>query len=176
MSVEVKNLDSFNASVMGWFAAVEKAAAEAAVGLAHTAFNHILYVSPQNSGDFVANWKIQAGRITPSFQENAIGGRDSIQSLMGAGKYQRGDERAIQHAKSRNAGALAGFKLGGSIYIHNSAAHDEPYAMKIEDGLISFRPANVGSDAVARRGAAYTANRYKYIGGAQLQALRRAGV
>ena len=54
MSVEVKGLGAFDAAVKSWFAAVEEAAVEAAVGLAHEAFEQILETGPQFSGDFVA--------------------------------------------------------------------------------------------------------------------------
>ena len=53
--VKVTNLSAFDAQVEAWFAAVEKAAAEAAVGLAKRVFDKVLIESPQYSGDFAAN-------------------------------------------------------------------------------------------------------------------------
>ena len=58
MSAALRGLPQFNAEVKKWFAAVEREAAKAATGLAKQVFEKVLEESPQNSGDYVANWKV----------------------------------------------------------------------------------------------------------------------
>lgn len=178
--IKISNPANFRASVESWISAVETAAENAAKGLAHKAFNHVLYISPQASGDFVANWKIEINKITPSFDENATGGRDKGDEFGGYlnlghknAPYSRGSPQAINYAKQMAAGALDGFKLGGKIFLHNSAAHDEPYAWKIENGRIHLRPENLGATRVVARAAAHVLNRYKTIYRGQLAELTR---
>lgn len=162
--IEVKNLSAFDRTVQDWFDNVEKAAAEAAVGLAHEALDSILENSPQYSGDFVANWKV-GKTVDGSFTSNAIGGLDAAEP------YKRGDTPAMAYARSQvNWPTL---KLGESVYLFNNAHHDEPYALKIEAGTIKLRPVNEGADHVVRRAALTLAFNYTNIGPIQLEGLRK---
>lgn len=175
MSVAVKNLAEFDRDVMAWFAAVEEAAAEAAVGLAKRVFDKVLIESPQYSGDFAANWKVSVNAPSTAFKPDAVRpsfakyhDQDGIKQRK---PFGRGDPEAIAHAKAQ--ANWSKIKLGDVIYISNSADHDEAYAFKIEEGKIKFRPVNEGADAVGRRSMQFVANHYPYIGGSQLSALRR---
>lgn len=147
--IKVTNLAEFDAEVQRWFNAFEKAAAEAAVGLAKAAFKQILETSPQYSGDFVANWKVQINGVTPSFTSNAVGGLDREVP------FQVGDRPAINKALS-NA-KWPRIKLGDSIYLHNTAFHDSYYAWKIENNQINFRPVNEDAHHVVTRALYATA-------------------
>lgn len=174
---------SFNTDVSSFFAQVRVAAQEAAAGMAHVALEEILEASPQFSGQFVANWQLTP--YTPSFvayddpmhfEEKNMG------SMMGMGggaePYEKGDTPAIDFALERAAKGLVRARaapLGTSIFLSNSSTHDEPYAWKIENGEISFRPENPNADRVVQRGAFFVRNRYKHINGNKLDALRKVG-
>lgn len=172
MGVKVKNLDSFDLAVQKWFSNVEKAAAQAAVGLAKVAFNHILENSPQYSGDFVANWNVG---LKPSSRFVTFGGSGTRLNAYGhyvpLKPFQRGDSPAIDHAKSRAQWPT--LTLGQSIFLSNSAAHDEPYALKIEDGTIKFRPVNGDAGHVVARAKQHVGLHYKHISKAALAALQK---
>ena len=167
--LQVKGLDAFSATVNQWLGNVEKAAAEAAVGLAKQMFHQILYTSPQYSGDFVANWKVGYGTIDTSYQTGIF-----TSELYDADEpFKRGDTKAIRHAQA-NANWRPLVKLGQTIYLSNSSAHDEPYAVKIEAGLIRLRPVNNGAAHVVRRAVTAYSNRYAKINAAQLTKLRKS--
>lgn len=165
--IELLNLAKFDATVQGWFSAVRTAAAEAAVGLAHEAFEEILDHSPQYSGDFVANWRVGT-QTTDEFTSGAVSGG----SLMPI--YGKGDEPAKVYARSH--AQWPKLTLGQSLYLYNSARHDEPYAWKIESGDIVFRPINEGSDHPVHLAALMTAFNFNQIGPVQLDGLRKFGV
>lgn len=174
--IKVKNLDSFDAAVQQWFAAVENAAAEAAVGIAHQVFEEVLETSPQYSGDFVANWKVSTNPNYSEFTPNAVGGYFKGKGDLNAMGpiFQMGSSPAMQYARS-NA-KWPKIKLGKSIYLHNNARHDEPYAWKIENGEIRLRPVNEGAEHVVRRALASVSFNYHNIGPVQLDVLRKFGV
>lgn len=157
-------LDKFNADVQAWFSAVEDAAAEAAVGLAQEAFEQILETGPQNSGDFVANTNVSVGAPDFSFEPAAV-------PTPNATLFQMGDPAA--QAKARAKAQWATPALGTSVFIASNATHDEPYSVKIEQGLISLRPANAGADHIYARATAHVQHRYAHIGKAQLADLRK---
>jgi len=175
---------SFKADVSAWINAVKDAAGDAAIGMAKIAFNHMLYISPQYSGDYAANWKVGFDRVDDSFDMNAVSpdhhGYRNSEGLAEVAPYKRGDMPAINYAKGH--ASWDGFRLGQSIYLSNSAFHPdrdeggygviEPYAWKIENGEINFRPVNEGAAHIARRGASYVANRFKTIDAGKLALLR----
>lgn len=166
--IKVENLDTFDATVQRWFADVEKAAAEAAVGLAREAFDQLLETSPQFSGDFVANWKVSKSPGDPGFEVDAVGGFNR------AAPYKMGDSPAMSYARA-NA-KWPKIKLGESVYLSNSAKHDEPYAFKIERGQINLRDVNKGAAHVVSRAVLHTSFTYQNIGPVQLDWLRKMGV
>ena len=175
--LEINGLDAFDRQVMAWFGAVEKATAQAAVGLARRVFDKVLIESPQYSGDFAANWQVSVGVPSTKFTVGVI--RPKIKAYADSDgirdfePFKRGDPEAVAYAKSH--AAWPELKLGQTIYISNSAEHDEPYAWAIENGKINFRPVNAGADAVARRSMAFVANRYPTITSSQFSVLRRLG-
>lgn len=166
MSVEIKNLAEFDAAVTAWFAAVEEAIAEAAVGLAHEAFEEILETGPQYSGDFVANTRVSVGTPDTTFEPYVLGRPARNPFYMGAPEAQ-------DHA--RHNAHWPQLKLGQTLYISSSALHDEAYSWKIENGEIALRDVNRGGDHIYARAAAYVAHRYTNIGPVQLDILRKFG-
>ena len=175
--VKVTNLSAFDAQVEAWFAAVEKAAAEAAVGLAKRVFDKVLIESPQYSGDFTANWQVSVDAPSTKFTIGVLrpklnGYADSV-GIRGIEPFKRGDPEAIAYAQSHAVWPT--IKLGQTIYLSNSANHDEDYAWKIEDGKIKFRMVNQGAAAVGRRSIEYVGHRYPVIGQSQFSILRRVG-
>lgn len=176
MAAVIQNLAEFENSVQSWFKAVRGAAEEAAVGLAKRVFDKVLIESPQSSGDFTANWKVSVGAPDTTFTIGVIKQRLSHADHEGIKwelLYKRGDPEAIAYAKSH--ANWQPIRLGQTIYISNSAEHDESYAMKIENGSINFRPANKGAEAVGRRSVAFVAGRYGVISKESLAVLTRVG-
>ena len=176
--VKVTNLSAFDAQVKAWFAAVEKAAAEAAVGLAKRVFDKVLIESPQYSGDFTANWQVSVDAPSTKFTIGVLrpklhGYADSV-GIRGIEPFKRGDPEAIAYAQSH--AIWPSIKLGQTIYLSNSANHDEDYAWKIEDGKIKFRMVNQGADHVGKRSLDFVAHRYPVINKSALAILRRVGV
>ena len=173
--IKVTNLASFDASVQRWFKAVEDAAAEAAVGLAHEAFEQILETSPQYSGDFVANWQVSKSPVAGAFVANAVGGYK--EGVGGANKlnplFHIGSTPAMVYARSK--ANWPKIKLGESIYLHNNAEHSAPYAKRIEDGYVKLRDINEGASHVVRRAISMVAFNFHNIGPVQLAGLRKFG-
>lgn len=165
MSVEVKNLAEFDATVIGWLKAVENVAREAALGLAHNAFEEILETAPQYSGDFVANTRYAIGAPDTTFEEGLGGGKMHDPKQMGDSQAQNVARSRVRWRKPQ---------LGESIFVSSSAKHDELYAWKIENGQIALRPVNEGADHIYRRAAANTGHKFSRIGSVQLAALRKA--
>lgn len=165
--VKVTNLASFDAIVQSWLSAVEKAAKEAAVGMAHEAFEQILETSPQGSGDFVANTNVSVSHPNYEFVENAAGTTNSAQ----AGK---GDEQAMNVARSKVdwSSISNSLVLGEPVFIASKAKHDQYYSGLIEEGKIKLRPINAGADHIYRRAKGYVMNRYAKIDKGALARLR----
>ncbi len=166
--VKVTNLSAFDAQVDAWFAAVEKAATEAAVGLAREAFEQIIENGPQNSGDFVAQTKVSVGAPAPvsDFEPFQLHNKAND-------PFQMGDSPAMEYAKSHAVWPT--IKLGQTVFISSSAKHDEFYAWKIEKGQIKLRPENAGAVAIYARAARHVGHRYNFIGGVQMDWLRKMG-
>jgi len=180
MSVALKGLPEFDARVKGWFAAVEKAASKAAAGLAKAAFTHIIENGPQYSGDFVANIKVGLGKINYDFDPGVVPHERGYHNLAGKegvlNPGGRGDKPAMDYARTYAALEWGRVKLGESIFISSTAAHDEPYSWLIEDGKIKFRPENLGADHVFQRAHAHVKNLYGTIGKSEFAILQRIGV
>ena len=167
MSVAVKKSAGFDAALSRFIEKARNKAEEAAVGMAKVAFDNLLKNSPQYSGDFAASWRVGYGAIKDYTCESS--GSFPMEEPL-----HRGHPDAISTAKE-NA-TWGKLKLGQSIFISNTATHDEPYAMKIERGEITFRTVNMGSDHLVRRAHAYVLRRFGTIGPTQLAALRSVGV
>ena len=172
VNITPESVASFDKSVQSWLGAVRQAAGQAAVGMAQQAFNHALRTSPQYSGTFVANWRMNIGSPDTSWDKDPLGTKDDRPA-----PFQIGSHRAIRYAKAHEAGKLAGFQLGQSIYVSNSTMGDEnlSLALEIEEGRIKLRPVNMGAYKIARRARDHVLNRYKTIGRSQLAALQRIG-
>lgn len=167
VKVTPESLATFDASVQGWFAAVRKAAEEAAVGLAHEAFEQIIQTAPQSSGDFVANTNVSVWAPEPNFEASAVPTHNS-------NIFQMGDTPAMDHARRKVSwpAITESLALGESIFIASNAKHDQNYSMKIENGLINLRPVNAGADHIYARARDFAQRRYSHIGRAQLETLR----
>lgn len=160
--IEIKNVGEVTQTIDRWLADVEAMTTRFCRGVSVTLFEKILHNSVQYSGDFAANWKYEINSITPEFKAGAI---PEFHDQEGAITWTHGkagdrlpffsrfrpmDERGLQHlaisyAVRANRTKDAAFKLGDTIYIHNSAAHDEPYAQKIESEQINFRVKGSGA-------------------------------
>ena len=176
--IKLNGLGKFDSDVKKWFRAVEVAAGEAAAGMAAQSFNQVLYTSPQFTGDFVANWRLNIGSPDTTFVPYAVAPSASTYAgRLGFEPFGMGDTQAIRYAKVQMAGKLQGFKLGQSIFLSNSAKHDEAYAPLIEAGLINLRPVNSGAAHVLERALRFVRGRNSNIkSAAHLAALRRIGV
>lgn len=172
-------LDQFSAQINAWMLRVGQATQQAASGMAGLALQEIVKESPQYSGDFVSGWEV-------SFNGPAYIWRPAKLYTQDDAPFQKGDEPAMDHALRKAAPNLAraamagsaqrGYGTGVSIYLSNSAKHDEPYAWKIEKGEIDFRPVNPDADHVVARAAGVVGRRYRTIGKGQLEFLRSVKV
>lgn len=171
MFAELKGLGDFDAKVKGWFAAVETAAGAAAVGLAKNVLDNALVNSPQFSGDYTASWRVGIGTVDTSYEVGAVQMRpDNFGDFI---PFGRGDAPAIQFAKAKAASVWpTKLPLGTSIYISNSARHDEPYAWKIENNQINFRSVNMGAYDVGRNAVKRVWRRFNTINKTQLDVLK----
>ena len=176
-------LEAFDATVRGWFEAVEEAAEKTAIALANEVFNKALEESPQFSGSYAANWRLTYGHLDKTFEFDPLGTKQQ-----GNAAYQRGSAPAMAHARGKASGQT-GFKLGQSIFVSNStksanevtrgefnASMFTDLAWKIEEGKIKFRPVNEGADHVAARSLNFVAHRYPTINKASLTTLIGLGV
>lgn len=137
---EVKGLEQFTAAVDAWLLATEQHIADVARGIAVETFDTMLRISPQYSGDFVANWNVSVDQPDESFRQFRTF-QDSHKA-----PFIGGDAEAQAEAKLRNRGRADGFTLGQTIYITNASVHaGDYYAGLIEDNQIKFRPGNAGA-------------------------------
>lgn len=149
----VTNKAQFDAKIAAWIAAVKAGAERAVTRMARDAQRFATLSSPTFSGDFASNWNVSYGTVDTTFHTS--GG-----DYMPIGNNLRA--QAINSALSVTQGRfnMQGFKLGQKVFIANSAAHDEPYAILIERNQINFRPVNMGKDRVA--GKTYDHLRHTY--------------
>lgn len=138
--LKVLNQDRVFAEMDAWLDAVKRELEDIARGLASQALRRLVFNSPQYSGDFAANWRVSINTPDTRFDVGAI----VLTPKKGFKPFIQGDMPAINRAISNADGNLDAFHLGDTIWIANSARHDELYAWKIEDNQISFRPGNYG--------------------------------
>ncbi len=136
--IRIENLDEFIKTVDAWEAETTTFVTQVARGVTVELFKYVVQISPQFSGDFTANWKYELNKVTPSFKEGLFHDRET--------NFREGNAEAVLHAR-REAAKVKGFKLGDTVYFHNSAEHEEGYAMKIWKNQIDFRPVNQGNIA-----------------------------
>ena len=176
VALSVSNLSEVNSKVKAWFGAVEDAARDAVVGLAKEVLDNALINSPQYSGDYTASWRVTSKVIDYTYEKDAIPGAARWnQGSGGPEPFGRGDQQAIDFALKHNAMVWPTIKLGQTVFISSSAKHDEFYAWKIEKGQIKLRPENAGAVAIYARAARHVGHRYNFIGGSQMDWLRKVG-
>lgn len=162
--IEIRNLAEVFDQLDAWTSGVETLAEKVVKGIATDSFNHLLFHSPQYSGDFAANWRMSVNQINTTFvpldssREGADGKWDLVFNL-----YDTGSAPAIEEARNRNRGNLSSFKLGDTIFIANSSSHDESYAPKIEADQISWRPDSHNSGRPIAITVGYIGQRYGVI-------------
>lgn len=146
------------AAINAWFADIEQIAVGVARGISVELFNKLLDNSPQFSGDFAANWNYSINVVDKTFRPlESIPGAGAVPfgraeeghipryALNDYGHRSQGDPEAIEEGKRRNAGKERRLvKLGQTVFISNTSAHDELYAMLIEENKIKFNPGNRG--------------------------------
>jgi hypothetical protein len=147
----------FGAQMEKWIKEQAQVTEAVARGFAIEAFKRLLTFSPQYSGDFVMNWRIslnQPDRGGADFTDKSLLGPNALQ-VQGS-PFKAGSMKAVSAAIRLNEGRLNDFRLRLDdktpttiVYFTNDSRHDEPYAWKIEDNQIIFRPGNEG--AVVRR-------------------------
>lgn len=151
--IYVGNLEQVSGQLDAW---VERVEAQATVKLKATSIHALTWLarhSPQFSGDFAANWKVAVNGTDASFDTGAVEAKwtDPRGAAFGTESYKQGDAPAITYAFTRGAPVIQQAKLGDYLTLSNSALHDEPYAWKIENNQIKFRPENAeGGRVVAR--------------------------
>lgn len=184
--LKVTNIREVEKGLDAWLAAAEAKITNVTRGLGAVLFKTIVKESPQYSGDFAANWKYSLNSIDHSFTKDLFDGAVSRTEVIRqdlrnsnylftrkypVGGFIKGSPAAVDYAMAVNKGKDAAFKLGDTIHMSNSAAHDESYAMLIEDNKIKFRQGNNG--APARLGAMHFMNAHRTITKARAEGLAR---
>ena len=176
VALSVSNLSEVNSKVKAWFGAVEDAARDAVVGLAKEVLDNALINSPQYSGDYAASWRVSPGVIDYTYEKDALPGAARWnQDKDGPAPFGRGDQQAIEFALAHNAAVWSTIKLGGTVYITNSAQHEDAYAWKIENNEITFRTPNMGAYRVGQNAVEKIARRHPTITKAQLNSWKALG-
>ena len=176
VALSVSNLAEVNSKVKAWFGAVEDAARDAVVGLAKEVLDNALINSPQYSGDYTASWRVTVNHIDTTYEKDAIPGAARWnQDKDGPAPFGRGDQQAIEFALAHNAAVWSTIKLGGTVYITNSAQHEDAYAWKIENNQITFRTPNMGAYRVGQNAVEKIARRHPTITKAQLNSWKALG-
>jgi len=166
----LKNVAQVSKQIDAWEQLIYQITRETAIGYSVRAFKLVLTKSAQYSGDFAANWKYSVGSVDTSFQAGVMGTK--FGGKPGVRASQMGNPKAITYAINANKGRTSAFALGDEIFISNSAEHTEPYAWKIENKQIRFRPGNKG--APMARTLAEMRSLYQKITPAQASRLRKA--
>ena len=167
----VSNPGDFALQIDRWTDGVKKAAAEAARGLAHEAFERLLRNSPQYSGDFAAGWGVGYGALVSNFREGVFPGHEYGGDL---DPFGRADLPAMEHARANVVWQTP--KLGTPIFIANDARHEHNYALLIENDQINWRTPNMGSGHLVTKVVKSMSRTYSHITKSQLETLRKAGV
>lgn len=135
ISVRITNLSQFRAQCATWVANTKRQLEGVVFTMMYDAQAWATNISPVYSGDFASNWNVSFGSPDTTFVSTkdyyGMDYPDPVSAPWGKGNFN-----------------LSGFTLGQRAFLTNAAEHDEPYAWKIENGTISFRPVNVGRDAV----------------------------
>jgi len=156
IKVNITNAAVFKAQVAAWAEGVNVAGGIAVTKMMKDAQLQATLLSPVYSGDFASNWNVKAGSPDTTFSSSG-------------GDYMRVDSNLRTHPLTSSVSVtpgnfnMSGFKLGQTAYLSNSAAHDEPYAWKIEDNKINFRPINQGKHRVRGKTLDYLGVKYKQI-------------
>ncbi len=157
------DLANLQKTVQNWLGAVEVATAQAAVGIAHHAFEEILKTGPQYSGDFVANTRVSmTGKPDTTFVANPL--------EFAADAKHRGHPEAMEKARANAKWTTP--KLGTPVIISSTARHTDDYSHKIENGKIQFRPVNEGSDYIYHKARDSAKREYAHINKSKLAQLR----
>ncbi len=181
--LKITNLRQVEKDLDAWFASVEKDAVTISKSYADKTYSILLGRSAQFSGDFVANWNISIGTKDLSFKRFTATRNDGTKRGrsfdVNDANYKMGDKPAMTEAKSRNAGRLAGFKLGDTIYFTNDSHHpmgkhltkQDHYASKIEQNNINWRPGNVNAGRPVAKTALWMQAKYSVLDRATVRRL-----
>lgn len=180
----MSSLKEFQAQIDKWLEDTEAMTARVARGLAVEVFKGAIHNTPTYSGDMMANWMLEVGKVTPTFTplrkvDNTRNAKGQL-ARFGIEAHKTNIPTADMYgtAAIRNTGnELQVMKLGPPIYIHNSASHDQNYAWMIEEntdgegGTFYFRPQNEGKYAPGKKAVQAVALKYASIGKVQALAL-----
>ena len=189
----MSNADKFFAAIRKWEAEQKIAVAEVARGLSAEAFNYIVKISPQYSGDFAANWKYNMGSVDSNFKSGLFQFQSGGERLIYRSKKRgdtvitrhksaktsirrQGHPEAVNYAYISNSGKDAGFNLTSKAYISNSAVHSEPYAWDIENGTIKFREGTGNHGHIRAETMAHLVAKFGVISQAAAKVLQHTSV
>lgn len=168
IQVDVKKVQPAFDAIDKWLSDIEYLAEEAAKGLIYKAHDIATERSPQYSGDFVANWKLSYKLPDLSFDPHLFPGKQ-FPVAEGETPFHQGDMPAMLYSINHRTGKLDGFRLGDTLWLSNSAKHDDDifgqtYAWLIEDGLVKLRPENYGGDGPLKQVKESLSTNYTVIG------------
>lgn len=154
--IDIKNVGEVSATIDKWLEEVEKMATKFCRGVTVQIFEQILVNSVQYSGDFAGNWKYELNSITPEFKPGVA--FTELEKTRVTWTQGKGDEKsgffsafmgidegggdpgvAVGYSLRSARGKDNAFKLGDTVYLHNSSVHDDAYAPGIETGTTKLR-------------------------------------
>lgn len=143
MGYTVLNAGAFKAQIAAQMDRVRKQAEARITFMVLRAQIYASSISPTYSGDFSENWNVSYGSPDTTFNDSGTGG-DYYQESNGSMSFKPRDK----WSGALGTFNMTGFKLGAPVFLSNAAAHDEPYAWKIENNAINFRPVNTDKGRV----------------------------
>lgn len=158
--ITIRNRDAYNRQLTAAINRKSKEIGEILQKKMREAQLHARSISPVYSGDFASNWNVSVGKPDVTFISN-IDYTASNRSYTREKGFSVVPEPVTQPWGVGNF-SFAGFTLGSTVYLSNSAEHDEPYAFLIEENRIAFRPVNQNKDAVRAKTAAHIVNTWGY--------------
>lgn len=149
--ITITNQAQFKTQVAAWLVWVRKGAANAVYRMMYDAQTWATSISPVYSGDFASNWNVSYGAPDASFKSS------------GDDYYGMSFPEANSAPWGKGNFNLSGFRIGQTAYLTNASEHDEPYAWKIENNKISFRPVNAGKWGVRAKTLNHLKTKYPRI-------------
>lgn len=141
--IKIEGLDRSHKRMLDWLNKEVKGATQVFRGYAAEHLALLIRNSPQESGDFAANWNYSLNVPDTSFEEGRV------PPPLGDKPYEQLSPQAIGIGLWHNLGKDASIKLGDTVYFTNRATHEDQrgvkdaYYQRILNGTMNLRDANM---------------------------------